>query len=265
MRKRRRWRKIQYLLALYTVALTFGNLKCTEGAGAQQDGTINRAREKNNNNSNEHYPIHGNEKIRRLRNVADDNLGGIEKRDPSERTSEMVNKAVQEAKAASEAQGFAAQQAAHQVKTQLADKAIRASKAAEAALSGKIALLEQLAEETKEAQIVFQDGSLELEQVRTSTNAAMRVARDSRQQLQMLTKAIKMVKTSLRNADISVQGAKRSLASKENLLEAAKKRVEDLVDRLHIAQEDLAKIRDVAMKAQEFARAARAKVNSANR
>lgn len=59
--------------------------------------------------------IHGNEKIRRLRNVADDNLGGIEKRDPSERTSEMVNKAVQEAKAASEAQGFAAQQAAHQV------------------------------------------------------------------------------------------------------------------------------------------------------
>ncbi|KAH0548388.1 uncharacterized protein LOC123273646 [Cotesia glomerata] len=266
MRKRRRWRNIQYFLALYLVALTFGNLKRAKGAEAQQNGTTNRARGLksigNNNNGNNHYnPHYLDEKLRKVRDVDEMRLKRIEKRDQSEKSSEIVNKAVEEAKAASEAQGMAAQQAAHQVKSQLADRAIRAAKAAEAALSGKIALLEQLGEETKEAQIVFQDGSLELEQVRKSTNAAIRMARDSRQQLQMLTKAVNMVKTSMRNADVSVVGAKRSLASKQKLLGAAKKRVEDLVERLHVAEDDLMKIRSVAIKAQEFARNARAKVD----
>lgn len=77
----------------------------------------------------------------------------------------------------------------------------------------------------------------------------------------MLTKAVNMVKTSMRNADVSVDGAKRSLANKQKLLGAAKKRVEDLVERLHVAEDDLMKIRSVAIKAQEFARNARAKVN----
>ncbi|KAG8040625.1 hypothetical protein G9C98_002621 [Cotesia typhae] len=79
--------------------------------------------------------------------------------------------------------------------------------------------------------------------------------------LQMLTKAVNIVKTSIRNANVSVDGAKRLLASKQKLLEAAKKRVEDLVERLHVADNDLMKIHSVAIKAQEFARNARAKVN----
>lgn len=66
----------------------------------------------------------------------------------------IAQKAAQEAKAAEDAQQQAGQQAAKQVKTQLAEKAMEAAKAAEAALSGKEALVAQIQEELKEAEVV---------------------------------------------------------------------------------------------------------------
>ncbi|CAD6201323.1 GSCOCG00000124001-RA-CDS [Cotesia congregata] len=261
MRKRRRWRNIQYFLALYLVALTFGNLKRAKGAEAQQNGTTNRARGLksigNNNNGNNHYnPHYLDEKLRKVRDVDEMRLKRIEKRDQLEKSSEIVNKAVEEAKAASEAQGMAAQQAAHQVKSQLADRAIRAAKAAEAALSGKIALLEQLGEETKEAQIVFQDGSLELEQIRKSTNAAIRVARDSRQQYKTLSRSLSTLTKNVEVSEEASQGARRELIEQEQLVNDARRRLHELTKRTRQAKRDLENTKIAVMKANAAARLA---------
>lgn len=75
---------------------------------------------------------------------------------PSKNTeaSNIAMKAAQEAKAAEDAQVPAGQQAARQVKEQLAEKAVEAAKAADAALAGKEALVQQLQEEIKEADVV---------------------------------------------------------------------------------------------------------------
>lgn len=79
---------------------------------------------------------------------------GKKGKEPGGQASLIAQKAAQEAKAAEDAQQQAGQQAAKQVKQQLAEKAMEAAKAAEAALSGKEALVSQIQEELKEAEIV---------------------------------------------------------------------------------------------------------------
>lgn len=74
----------------------------------------------------------------------------------------IAQKAAQEAKAAEDAQQQAGQQAAKQVKTQLAEKAMEAAKAAEAALCGKEALVSQIQDELKEAEVVVSRIPIEL-------------------------------------------------------------------------------------------------------
>lgn len=83
-------------------------------------------------------------------------VGSLRKggKEPGGQASLIAQKAAQEAKAAEDAQQQAGQQAAKQVKQQLAEKAMEAAKAAEAALSGKEALVSQIQEELKEAEIV---------------------------------------------------------------------------------------------------------------
>jgi len=76
--------------------------------------------------------------------------------------SNIALKAAQEAKKASDTQAPAALAAARQVKHQLADKAVAAAKAAEAALAGKQQILEQLQDEVHEAEIIVQEESYSL-------------------------------------------------------------------------------------------------------
>lgn len=80
-------------------------------------------------------------------------------KEPGGQAAVIAQKAAQEAKAAEDAQQQAGQQAAKQVKQQLAEKAMEAARAAEAALSGKEALVAQLQEELKEADIVVSDNN----------------------------------------------------------------------------------------------------------
>lgn len=84
---------------------------------------------------------------------------GKKAKEPGGQASLIAQKAAQEAKAAEDAQQQAGQQAAKQVKQQLAEKAMEAAKAAEAALSGKEALVAQIQEELKEAEIVVRISS----------------------------------------------------------------------------------------------------------
>lgn len=69
------------------------------------------------------------------------------------------------------------------MKVQLANKAAQSAKAAEAALSGKITLIEQLEDEERETQYVFKAGMRELERVKENTEAALKAVGYSRQQV----------------------------------------------------------------------------------
>lgn len=70
-----------------------------------------------------------------------------------------------------------------QVKTQLAEKAVQAAKAAEEALTGKKVVVDQLQEEVREAQSVVQEESSSLEQEQANVNAALQAARQSQDQV----------------------------------------------------------------------------------
>jgi len=69
------------------------------------------------------------------------------------------------------------------VKAQLAEKAVQAAKAAEMALSGKEAMVEQLQEEVKEARSVVQEETSSLHRAQVNANAAVQAARQSQDQV----------------------------------------------------------------------------------
>jgi len=69
------------------------------------------------------------------------------------------------------------------VKAQLAEKAVQAAKAAEAALSGKEAMVEQLREEMKEARSVVQEETSSLQRAQINANAAVQAAQQSQDQV----------------------------------------------------------------------------------
>lgn len=69
------------------------------------------------------------------------------------------------------------------MKTQLAEKAVEAAKAAEEVLSRKKVIVDQLQEEVKEAQSVVQEESSSWEREQSDVNAAMQAARQSQDQV----------------------------------------------------------------------------------
>lgn len=69
------------------------------------------------------------------------------------------------------------------MKAHLAAKAIQAAKAAEAALSSKEAMVEQLQEEVKEARSVVQEETFSLQQAQANVDAAIQAARQSQDQV----------------------------------------------------------------------------------
>lgn len=69
------------------------------------------------------------------------------------------------------------------MKTQLAEKAVQAAKAAEEVLSGKKVIVDQLQEEVREAQSVVQEESASMEQEQANVNAAVQAARQSQDQV----------------------------------------------------------------------------------
>lgn len=65
----------------------------------------------------------------------------------------------------------------------MAEKAVQAAKAAEAALLNKEAIVEQLLEEVKEARSVVQEETSSLQQAQVNVNAAIQAARQSQDQV----------------------------------------------------------------------------------
>lgn len=70
-----------------------------------------------------------------------------------------------------------------QVKTQLAEKALQAAKAAEAALAGKQAVVEQLQQEVKEAEAVVAENTAAVHQQQGTVNSAVQAAQQATAQV----------------------------------------------------------------------------------
>ncbi|XP_015120874.1 uncharacterized protein LOC107043741 [Diachasma alloeum] len=242
----------ELFLILHLVFLTFGNFKPIEADGGrvQVGPQIDINSIARNRNAGARVKVIAGSR---------ENRGANDERGSDK--GDIASKAAQEAKAASDAQNIAGKQASHQVKVQLAEKAFRASKAAEAVLIGKIALVEQLGEETKETQSVVREGSLSFQRAKENVAAATKAAKEAHHQIDTLRRAVETAKSNLSNARTAAEGARRSLGEKEQLLVAAKKRVEELKGRLQKSKGDLARTNQAAVKAEASAREARVKVN----
>lgn len=77
-------------------------------------------------------------------------------------------------------------------------------------------------------------------------------------QLKTLSHAVQTAKANAANAQAAANGAQKSLREKEELLDAAKRRVEELSNQLKLARQELANTNRAAAKADAAASEAKA-------
>ncbi|XP_017055650.1 uncharacterized protein LOC108097691 isoform X2 [Drosophila ficusphila] len=169
----------------------------------------------------------------------------------------IAQKAAKEAKDASDAQMEAGEAAARQVKQQLADKAQAAAKAAEAALAGKQQIVEQLEAEVREGELVVQEETTLLQTTQATSASAGLAAKQAADQLKTITQAVKNAQENVVNSELVANGAQQELAEKQQLVDAAKKRVELLLRQLEVARADYKTTKNAAEKATCAAQEAR--------
>ncbi|KMZ05955.1 uncharacterized protein LOC6729668 [Drosophila simulans] len=163
--------------------------------------------------------------------------------------SNIAQKAAQEAKKASDTQAPAALAAARQVKHHLAEKAIAAAKAAEAALAGKQQLMEQLQDEVHEAEIIVQEEAYSLVGSQSNVNVALATAKQCQTLLQSLRSSVKVAEEAVSNAEAAASGAQQELCEKNQLVDTARQRAEMLLQQLRSAKLDYTNTRKAAYRA----------------
>ncbi|XP_023934505.1 tol-Pal system protein TolA-like [Bicyclus anynana] len=170
--------------------------------------------------------------------------------------SSIAQKAAAEAKAAQAAQNAAGAQAAHMVKTQLAEKALQAAKAAEAALAGKQAVVEQLQQEVKEAEAVVCENTQAVHQQQCAVNAAIQAAQQASAQHKLMCQAVQLSAQLEKAAHCVLEKVKIGLQEKCHNLSEARSRLAHLQHKLQCACAECAATKQAAHCACEAARAA---------
>ncbi|XP_016988706.2 glycine, alanine and asparagine-rich protein [Drosophila rhopaloa] len=169
--------------------------------------------------------------------------------DPKQKSSAIAIKAANDAKAASEAQAAAGQAAAHHIKLELAEKAFQSAKAAEAALMGKQMMVDQLEQELQEATAVVEEESSSIHRTEANMNAAVESARVATQQFEAISELQKNARDALAGIQAVAQGSQQEMASKTQILEAARNRMGVLQKQLVSAHDDFEKTKQAAYKA----------------
>ncbi|KAJ2954628.1 hypothetical protein O0L34_g2922 [Tuta absoluta] len=183
--------------------------------------------------------------------------GEVAQRDcKSKCASNIAQKAAAEAKAAQAAQNAAGAQAAHMVKTQLAEKALQAAKAAEAALAGKQAVVEQLQQEVKEAEAVVAENTAAVHQQQATVNTAISAAQQAAAMHKLLCQATQLAAQLSKTANCLLEKAKCGLKEKCHDLAEARARLAHLQHKLQCACAECAQTKAAAHCACEAARAA---------
>ncbi|KAM3960799.1 uncharacterized protein ACR2FA_005109 [Aphomia sociella] len=168
----------------------------------------------------------------------------------------IAQKAAAEAKAAQAAQNAAGAQAAHMVKTQLAEKALQAAKAAEAALAGKQAVVEQLQQEVKEAEAVVAENTAAVRQQQSTVNAAVQAAQQATAQHKLLMQATQLAAQLEKSAHCVLEKTKFGLQEKCHNLSESRARLAHLQHKLQCACAECTATKQAAHCACEAARAA---------
>ncbi|XP_034116273.1 uncharacterized protein LOC117575924 [Drosophila albomicans] len=169
--------------------------------------------------------------------------------DPKTKASNIAQKAAQEARAASDAQMAAAEAAAMQVKSELAERAAQSARAAEAALAGKQQIVEQLQQELCEADAVVSEITASLQNSQANAHMATEAAQEAQNQLNQLKRFVAAATANLVNIENVASGAQQELAEKTQLLEAAKNRLDGLNRQINDAKQDFEKTKNAAYKA----------------
>ncbi|XP_044750430.1 uncharacterized protein CG45076-like [Coccinella septempunctata] len=171
--------------------------------------------------------------------------------------SNIAVTAAEEAKAAHEAQAPAGQQAAHQVKEQLADKAVEAAKAAQAALAGKETYLSEIHREREAARTIVQEERASKIELENTANSATRTSHEAHALVKLLATAGQLAQGSGANERSSLDLLRLQLAEKVKEIEAARAKLEQLCSELCAARNDLAATKCAARKAIQQAAEAR--------
>ncbi|XP_026836248.1 uncharacterized protein LOC26526541 [Drosophila erecta] len=169
--------------------------------------------------------------------------------DPKQKSSMIAMKAAQDAKAASEAQSAAGLAAAQHIKMELAEKAFQSAKAAEAALMGKQMMLDQLEQEVHEASAVIEEETNSIQHTEANMNAAVEAVKVAMQQFETINELQKTSKEALANIQTVAIGSQQEMATKSQLLEAARNRLAVLQKHLVSAHDDYEKTKQAAYKA----------------
>ncbi|XP_008544205.1 uncharacterized protein LOC103568938 [Microplitis demolitor] len=172
------------------------------------------------------------------------------------KASNIAQEAAQEAKAASDIQNAAAAEASRQIKSQLADKAVSAAKAAEAILIGKMSVVTQLQQEVKEAQAVVDEELSSIRRSKDLVKSAVIAAQQTAEEYKTLNKALGTLTKNVEVSNEASQGARHELIEQEQLVNAARRRLNDLTKRTREAKRDLENTKMAVMKANAAARAA---------
>ncbi|XP_017046984.1 uncharacterized protein LOC108092048 [Drosophila ficusphila] len=177
-----------------------------------------------------------------------------------QRASGIAMQAANEAKKANEDMATAVKVAADKIKTEYADKATAAAKAAEAVLSGKAQVLEQLEAEVREAESVVQEENQEFITADANAQLAIKAHKLGQEELKMMTMALRMAKENRDTSDQVYVVWQQSLADKTALLEAAQRRVGVLMRQLSEARMDYEKTKKAALNAARAAEEAKHRI-----
>lgn len=165
------------------------------------------------------------------------------------KSTEIAQKAAQDARMASDSQIEAADAAAAEVKISLAHKAIQAARSAEAALAGKQEIVLQLEKEQCEAEAVINEVAASLQSTRVNAASAMSAADFAQQEIDGLKALVaKSLKNLYKIQSVSC-GLQSELTEKINLLGTVSQRFECLCQQLAAARKDVIKTKNNAYQA----------------
>ncbi|XP_062124226.1 uncharacterized protein LOC133837467 [Drosophila sulfurigaster albostrigata] len=173
-------------------------------------------------------------------------------------------KAAQEAKQANDDMANAVKQASDRIKLEYAEKAASAAKAAEAVLSGKFQVLEQLEMEVREAEIVVQEETLELSSAEANSQLALKAHQQAQDELKLLQTGLKLARENFCSAEHVSAACQQSMAEKTTLMDTAQKRVGLLLRQLSEARGDYAKTKKAAYRALCAANEAKQRIQHTN-
>ncbi|KAH8388307.1 hypothetical protein KR093_003457 [Drosophila rubida] len=180
------------------------------------------------------------------------------------RSTGIAVKAAQEAKQANDDMAGAVKLASDRIKLEYAEKAASAAKAAEAVLSAKLQVLEQLEMEVREAEIVVQEETQELSAAEANSQLALKAHQQAHEELKLLQTGLKLARDNFASAEQVSASCQQSMADKTTLMETAQKRVGLLLRQLSEARGDFAKTKKAAYKALCAANEAKQRIQHTN-